>query len=39
VETIGGYPLALAPLEVVVAVVALGLWVFNRAAPRVAKEL
>jgi ABC-2 type transport system permease protein len=39
VEAIGGYPLALAPLAVVVAVVALGFWVFNRAAPRVAEEL
>jgi ABC-2 type transport system permease protein len=38
-EVIGGAPRLLIPLAVVVAVFALGFWVFTRAAPRIAEEL
>jgi ABC-2 type transport system permease protein len=35
----GGAARLLVPLGIIVAVFALGLWVFNRAAPRVAEDL
>lgn len=38
-EAIGGAGLLLVPLAILVAVVALGFWTFNRMAPRVAEEL
>jgi ABC-2 type transport system permease protein len=36
---IGGTALLLAPLAIVVAIFALGLWVFMREAPRIAEDL
>jgi ABC-2 type transport system permease protein len=36
---IGGAPRLLIPLAIVAAVFALGLWVFNREAPRIAENL
>jgi ABC-2 type transport system permease protein len=39
VEAIGGWPQALLPIGVLVAVCAFGLWVFNREAPRIAERL
>lgn len=39
VEAIGGAGWLLVPLAIVVALVAVGFWTFNRMAPRVAEEL
>ena len=39
VEAIGGWPQALLPIAVLVAVCAYGLWIFNREAPRIAERL
>ena len=39
VEAIGGWPQALLPIGVLVAVCAFGLWIFNREAPRIAERL
>ena len=38
-EMIGGAPRLLIPLGIIVAVFALGYWVFNREAPRIAENL
>ena len=38
-EMIGGAPRLLIPLAIIVAVFALGYWVFNREAPRIAENL
>ena len=38
-SAIGGAPRLLIPAAIVVAVFALGLWVFNREAPRIAENL
>jgi ABC-2 type transport system permease protein len=38
-EAIGGTGLLLVPAGIIVAVFGLGLWVFNRMAPRIAEEL
>ena len=38
-QAIGGAERLLIPALLVVAVLALGLWVFNREAPRIAEEL
>jgi ABC-2 type transport system permease protein len=35
----GGWERGLAPLAIIVATTALGLWVFNREAPRIAEDL
>ena len=35
----GGWALALVPLAIVFATMALGLWIFNREAPRIAEDL
>ena len=39
VEAIGGFPLALVPIGIFVAVCAFGLWVFNHEAPKIAERL
>ena len=39
ISAIGGWPWALIPLAVFVGVCALGLWVFNHEAPRIAERL
>jgi len=39
VEAVGGWTHMIAPVAIFVAVCALGVWVFNREAPRVAEEL
>jgi ABC-2 type transport system permease protein len=39
VEAIGGWGWLLAPVAILVAVCALGLWVFDREAPRIAERL
>jgi ABC-2 type transport system permease protein len=39
VEAIGGFPLWLVPVGIFVAVCGLGLWIFNREAPRIAERL
>lgn len=38
-HAIGGASLLVAPLAVLIATFALGLWVFNREAPRIAEEM
>jgi ABC-2 type transport system permease protein len=38
-EAIGGWERLLIPAAIVAAVFALGFWVFNRAAPRIAEDL
>jgi hypothetical protein len=35
----GGYGWALIPLAILVGLVVLGYWTFNREAPRIAEEL
>jgi ABC-2 type transport system permease protein len=39
VEAAGGWPQALIPLVLTVAICGYGLWIFNRMAPRIAEEL
>jgi len=38
-QALGGKPLLLVPVGIALAIAALGLWVFNREAPRIAEEL
>lgn len=38
-EAVGGAPMLLVPAAIVCVVLALGYWVFNREAPRIAEEL
>jgi len=38
-DAIGSYPMLLVPLGLIAATFLLGLWVFNRMAPRIAEEL
>ena len=39
VEAVGGWTHMIAPMAIFVAVCVMGVWVFSRAAPRVAEEL
>jgi ABC-2 type transport system permease protein len=39
IAAIGGWPLAIVPVAVLVGACAVGLWVFNREAPRIAERL
>jgi len=39
IETAGGWDGLIIPIAIFVTVCALGVWVFNREAPRVAEEL
>jgi ABC-2 type transport system permease protein len=38
-DVVGSVPLLIVPASIVVGLLALGLWVFNREAPRIAEEL
>jgi ABC-2 type transport system permease protein len=38
-EAIGGAPRLLIPLGIVAGVCALGYWIFDRSAPRIAEDL